>query len=471
MWVVAVLVSVAVTFLCFPPFPLGPALLVGLVPLFWALDRAPTWKAAFFRAWIYVFVGNAAICIWVAAAVRDFGHVPWVLGLAAVLAVSAFEHIAWPIAAALRHWIRGRSGGRIPLYWTPAVIVSLDAFLPKLFPDTVGNGLYSVAWLAQSADLVGTWGLTGLVAATNEAVAMHFSPAPSQEKRRHAFAAAALLVFFTGYGAARWYWVQGVKASPAATIRMGLVQPNVNTFVKVRAQTDRGRARRDVFELLWRMTESAAERAPDVIFWPETTFPTGYLPPGDPARATDVDQALLTAELETRVKRLKIPLLFGTPIHDRGHRYNGLVLLSPKGDGVESQDYRKLRLLLLGEYAPLESWFPGFWKRVRSGGTAAYEAGSEAVVFPTAKAVLGPMICLEGLDAILVRDLVLRGAQVLVNATNDAWFGAGTEPALHLQLTAFRAIELRRPLVRATNTGYSAVIDIDGTLARPEKDA
>src|SRR5208283_6159784 len=87
------------------------------------------------------------------------------------------------------------------------------------------------------------------------------------------------------------------------------------------------------------------------------------------------------------------------------------------------------------------------------------------VVVSHTRARLGVMICLEGLFARHVRELARQGAQILVNATNDSWFGHGMEQDLHLRLTAFRCIETRRPLVRVTNTGYSAVVDIDGSLS------
>jgi apolipoprotein N-acyltransferase len=108
--------------------------------------------------------------------------------------------------------------------------------------------------------------------------------------------------------------------------------------------------------------------------------------------------------------------------------------------------------------------FPWLDRLIRESGGANFIPGPGPVVFAHPRTRLGVMICLEGLFARHVRELARQGAQFLVNATNDSWFGHGIEQDLHLRLTTFRCIETRRPMVRVTNTGYSAVVDIDGSL-------
>ena len=122
-------------------------------------------------------------------------------------------------------------------------------------------------------------------------------------------------------------------------------------------------------------------------------------------------------------------------------------------------------LLELAEEVPLGDLFPSLRRLAVQAGGTHFSRGEGAKIFSGPGGLfLGPMICLEGLYARYVREIVKAGAQILFNATNDAWFGPGMEPALHLYLTTFRSIETRRPLVRSTNTGHSTVVDIDGSL-------
>lgn len=426
-------------------------MLVGLVPLFLACDAASTPRQVFLRAWIYVFVGNAAICAWVATAVSEFSKVPAWVSWPAVLFLSAFEQIAWPLFFLARFYLRRRLK-LSPIFWSPCCLVALDALWPKVFPNTMGYVFYSVPWLAQAADIFGVLGLTALVVATNEYLARVIRKdfLSAKERAYDGIAVGAFCFLLGAYGVWRQHDIAG--RSPLRTFDVAIVQPNVNTFVKIKAAQDREGMRREVFQLHQRLSESAISARPALVFWPETSFPAVY--------RWDTQDGL-ARELDEWAAALGTSLLVGAPYEIGEKRFNG-ILFYPEGEPVP-KGYAKRRLLELGESIPLSETFEFLQGLGRVLGTSRYRAGHEVVVFDWKTAKLGPMICLEGLFPLAVREIVKQGAEVLVNATNDAWFGRAQEPYLHLELTAFRSIETRRPLVRATNTGISAVIGIDGS--------
>lgn len=459
-WPAGVAFSALITFFSMPPFGCAPLMFVAVIPVFLALDTAPNWRQAAFRAWVYVTLCNIALCIWVAHTVHEFARVPWLLSYPCVLLVSVFEQFAWPVVAALRHILHRRFGIR-PLLWTPVALMVADSLWPKFFPDTLGNVLYTFPRLCQLADLFGIFGLTALLVATNEVgAALLLGSWPTRELKRHLLAVACLVLAAVGYGSWRLGRVQALMARPAGHLRVGLVQPDIGSLDKVAAEAGRGNVGAFVMERLERLTAAAVREGAELVVWPETAYPATYHGLGGDA------QPRFTAELDRFVLAGRVPLVFGGYDSDSRGEYNSLFMATPgPGGQIGVQRYHKVILLVPSEQFPLAGVFPGLARLIRANGGADFVPGPGPVVFYHPRARLGVMICLEGLFARHVRELARQGAQILVNATNDSWFGHGIEQDLHLRLTAFRCIETRRPMVRVTNTGYSAVVDIDGSLS------
>lgn len=457
-WFWGVLLSDVLTFFSFPPFPLGIVMLVGLVPLFIALEKASTWRSAFFRAWVYVFIGNSAICFWVGPTLEEFARVPSWISYPSIGLLSLLEQSAWPVMAALRFILHRRYGVR-PLLWTPVCLVVLDYAWPKFFPNSMGNVFYSIPWLSQFADVFGVGGLTGLLVLTNEIVAAWLARTWSaQELYRHSAVTAGLVVAIFSYSFWRYHAIQQAIAAPVGHLKVSLIQPNLNPIALVRQAPDKHAARYIYTVPLLELSQRALSFSPDLIFWPETSVSNTY-------GTSDARETVsVTDAINSFARQSKTPLLFGARDRDGEDLYNSLFLIEPSATGsLAVQRYYKSRLLWLGEYVPLSSTFPAIADHIRRQGGTTFTPGKGAMTFQLGKYKLGPMICLEGLYADYVRDLA-ADADILVNATNDAWFGKGMEPPLHLYLTSFRAIENRRPLIRSTTTGHSAVIDIDGKM-------
>ncbi len=144
-----------------------------------------------------------------------------------------------------------------------------------------------------------------------------------------------------------------------------------------------------------------------------------------------------------------------------GASTNALYVLTP-GRSIAGT-YSKQHLLPFGEYAP---GLGNLWHT-----TAKLVPGAKPELLTISLSdnhnlSLGPSICYEAVLPGLFTDMVRSGAELLINATDDSWLGAGNAPLQHLQGTVFRAIETRRTLVRASNSGVSAVIDASGRIAQ-----
>ncbi len=446
LWWGGVLLSVLVTFLSFPPFPLGILMLVGMTPLFLALETAKSTRQAFFRAWLYVLIGNSAICFWVAHTMHQFAGLPWILSYPCVALLSVFEQSAWPLWAGIRHWSRDKLG-KLPLFWSPCLLMFLDYLWPKFFPNTLGNAFYTIPWLSQAADLFGVVGLTGLIVLTNEALALSILKRPGW--KREALSAGIAFVSIGAYGVARLHQVR--RISPKESVKIAVVQPNINPVAAVREASDKHQARLDMLQPLLRLSREIVKEKPDLLFWPETSVSNTF-------RSQDENETLtVTQGIEAFQKETQIPLLFGARDRQQENLYNTLFLL----DGPSLQRYYKHKLLWLGESIPLVSWIPALASTLKKQGATNFSPGPGPLVFTWKGFTLRPLICLEGLYSDYVN---ASPADLIVSATNDAWFGTGQEPALHLYLTAFRAIENRTPILRSTTTGYSALIGLDGQM-------
>jgi apolipoprotein N-acyltransferase len=187
----------------------------------------------------------------------------------------------------------------------------------------------------------------------------------------------------------------------------------------------------------------------DLLIWPETAMP--FIFEADPAGS------LITAIPET----LSTHLLFGTLSRDvQGRFYNSAYVYGKKGELVGKYD--KAHLVPFGEFTPLRDYFP-FLEKI-SVATGDFFSGGGHEPISAAFGKVGLLICYEGTFPYITVDSARSGAQVFVNITNDAWFGRSSAPYQHLAFYTFRAIETDRFVLRAANTGVSAIIDPRGRV-------
>jgi apolipoprotein N-acyltransferase len=189
------------------------------------------------------------------------------------------------------------------------------------------------------------------------------------------------------------------------------------------------------------------------VIWPEAATPF-YFQSGGP----------LAEKVKGLPRQMGVHLLFGSPAYrndanGRSHLMNSAFLLTPQGEVAGRSD--KVHLVPFGEYVPLKPFLPFIEKLVV--GIGDFSAG-EVNPLELDGHKLGVLVCYEAIFPELARDYVLRGSDLLVNITNDAWFGRSSAPLQHLAMVRFRAIENRVWIARAANTGISAFISPVGRI-------
>jgi apolipoprotein N-acyltransferase len=187
--------------------------------------------------------------------------------------------------------------------------------------------------------------------------------------------------------------------------------------------------------------------------WPETAVPLFFQ-----------DKSRLTERLFELAKEGNTHLLFGSPAYKRENSnilyYNSAWHLSPAGELLGQ--YSKHHLVPFGEYVPFQEYLPFVHRLVPSAGDFSKGESIDPLLFDNISS--GVLICYEIIFPDIARHQVKNGATILINITNDAWFGYSSAPYQHLFISVFRAIENRRPLIRSANTGISAIVDPAGRV-------
>ena len=455
---------------------------VGLVPWLAALDRTESMRGALGLGILMCEAFTLAVFSWFAAAIQSYTGVSWPVAVLVLLLLAPLMQPQLITFAVARHVIRRRTAS----FWYTAVAAALvyvgtEWASPKLFEDTLGHGLYASAWMRQAADLAGAPGLTFVLLIANEcalrvAQAMlgpraasvprssgvrSEAPAPARALAP-AGCFAALVISLLAYGAVRVHQIDGSSRS-AERVTAGIVQADISHYDQLARRMGTFDAVRMILDTHFRLSDEALRRGRlDMLVWPETVYPTTFGAPKS-SEGADFDR-----EIGAFVERRGVPLVFGAYDADGGNEYNAAMFLEPTSDGkVSFEAYRKESLFPLTERVPpfLESegvrrWLPwlGTWKpgkgaqvislRLRGGRTLR----------------IAPLICYDAVDPSHAIAAVRRGAEMIVTLSNDSWFASGEGPRLHLVVSAFRSIETRRPQLRATNTGISAVITATGEL-------
>lgn len=448
-----------------PDVDLWPLAYVGLVPLLWVVDRAPTVRRAALWGWVSGLVANAGGFWWITELIERHAHLPWILGVLALLLLAAYQGVVFALFAAAVRGIRDVSAQRLdrPLpmvLLAPLALVSFELLVPFIFPWYLAVVQAWVPPVIQIAELTGPLGVSAVIAAVNGGL-YDLATAPGRRRRLVcAGAALALLAAVLGYGWLRMAEIDA-RRQAAPGLRVGLVQGNIPME---RGHRDAQATLRDLQEV----SAVLEARGAELLVWPESAHPYA-LPRGARADAP--------APSPYRIRRgFRAPLVLGAvtvPADRSADRaadraappHNSALLLD--ADGRFTALYDKIYLLVFGEYIPGLETFP-FLRDLLPDAAGHFARGQAITTFPLElhgrTYRLGPMICYEDILPGFGRDLAAHHPHLLVNLTNDAWFGDSAEPWQHLALSVFRAVEARADLVRAVNTGVTAFVDATGRV-------
>lgn len=247
-------------------------------------------------------------------------------------------------------------------------------------------------------------------------------------------------------------WLKARLPAPDAELNALLVQASTPNSEKMAAELGEGYSEEIIRRIMVLTDKGIADnqgKKIDFTMWPETAFPSLL---GQRFKDQDFPR-LLSQFLRDR----QLPLVTGAFGLDEKSKLitNSLFLLDGQGEIIPPY-YSKTILLAFGEYIPFADTFPIIRKFVPQIGQYARGPGP-TVLFQWNGFKMGPQICYESLFPSFVRALSNLGAQFIVNATNDSWYGTWQEPYQHMYMTLARGVEFRRPVLRATNTGISTV--------------
>jgi apolipoprotein N-acyltransferase len=429
---------------------------VALVPLLVALHGASGWRAARL-GYVTGAVSALGLLYWTSLVVIQYGGLPLAAGIAIMVALC--------LAVALFPLLFGWGVGRLvatfgtagllgaPFVWVATELLRVHTFFE--FPwCLLGYSQHTFLPVIQIASVTAVYGVSFVLAAFSSLLA--YAVLETRPPRRRAAVAAAVLVAGVTWGGGAWAMSRPIPET--GRIVVGLVQGGVrqeDKWVPENAEDNVGRH--------LRLTAEAAGRGARLVVWPESAVPFLY----------DRDAALATL-LQDTVRAHRIHLFFGNDDLETsapgGRRiYVGAKLLSP--GGRVTARYRKMHLVPFGEYVPLQRLFTfgGRFAAKLVQEVSDFSPGSEAVTGEVDGHRIGGYICYEAIFPGLVRRFAAGGAELLVNVTNDAWYGTTSAPYQHLAMAAFRAVENRRYMVRAANTGITAVVDPWGRVLEPTR--
>jgi apolipoprotein N-acyltransferase len=386
-------------------------------------------------------------------------HWFWYIAPVGVALAPLIRLFFWPILAALARKIGGPPFLTIPALWV--LLEYAGVFIPIFgFPlNLIGYSQVEMRAFVQIADLGGVFFVDFVMMMFASLVAEKFVRLePSRAWRAGAIGFAAALALSIVYGTARLATLE-IRDGPKILV----VQPNIPQALKelVQQQKASPEERRSRFESIFRdhmrvTREGLKAFGPvDLVIWPEAAIPNAiFFDPAGLMLPNVARERLLSAAREFRPA-----FLTGANAAEDRRFFNSVLLME---GGKAAGRYDKVRLVAFGEYAPgIFRWFVEYFSELQFEDATA---GTDFVVWTVKDARIAPAICFEGLFPDISRRLAGKGAQAIVNISNDGWFKSSGQLDQSLAIARFRSIETRVGFVRATNTGISAIIDPAGRV-------
>jgi len=430
----------------------------ALVPLLVAL-RTLSLKNGFYLGLCTGLTHYLTLLYWLAHTMSTYGHLPFYVSVPILLILSAY--LALYVAMFSMGLTLFYQRPLVLLFMIPSVWVSLEyirSFLFTGFPwELLGYTQFNVLHLIQISDIFGVYGVSFCIALSNAAIFLGYLYLSGKDRLKNevkAKLASGSTVIFVLIFCMVWFYgkwrIESIQKliSDSPSVRVAIVQGNIDQAKKWDPAFQIASTKKYI-----NLSLLAKKHKPDLVVWPETATPFYFL-----------RNARLSEMVKKGIHDTGTDFLIGSPSFNFGTNsveyYNSAYLIGPGGNVYGKYD--KTHLVPFGEYIPFKKWLPFLGKMVESVGD--FNPGEKGHTIKWGDYRLGVQICYEIIFPDLSRDMIKNHASLLVNITNDAWYGRSSAPNQHFSMTIFRAVENRRSIIRSANTGISGFIDPSGRV-------
>ena len=450
--------------LSYAPFDLFFLAWIALLPLFIFLYKASDYKTAFKGGLIFGFFYFLGNIYWIYHSLYYYGSVPLFLSYATVFLLSLYLAL-YPVLFSLIYKNLLKNNLPTSLY-APFIWVSLEVLRTYLltgFPwALLGYSQYKFLIITQIADITGIYGLSYLIVLFNcfifdfwifKKKKILYPLLPYYSIIISTILVIIIFILCIVYGLNKLDFYEKNNKFRVAVIQGSIPQNEKWDFDKVN----------EIINIYKNLTIKANEYNPQLVVWPETAVPFIFTLSAFPREHYFPFEKnnYLSEDLIKFVKEQNIYLLFGSIMEREKGKYTNSAVLIDK-NGIVSYYYDKIHLVPFGEYVPLRKIL--FFIEKLTVGIGDYQPGSSYNVAITPFGKFATLICYEIIFPGQVRKFYNKGGNFIVNITNDGWFGKTSGPYQHFSMAVFRAIENRKPLIRAANSGISGFIDSSGRI-------
>ncbi|MCD4742263.1 MAG: apolipoprotein N-acyltransferase [Desulfobacteraceae bacterium] len=440
-----------VSALAFPGVNFYALAFIGLVPLLVNIEKLNK-KERFFAGLLAGFVHYLTLIHWFLTTMHTYGNLNIMIAISALILMCLYFALYFAFFSLIIGSFKYNS--LFMPFFAASLWVALEYLRTYLFTGfpwcITGYSQYLNNNFIQIADITGVYGISFFILLINAFAALIVINFKKNNKKVLVSGFYILIVFIAvfSYGISRNNKIDTYTASADYT-KIAVVQGNIRQDIK----WDAGYVSNTLNKYSV-LSEKVSQENPDLIVWPETALPFYY---GFSKKLSD--------KVDVCVRKAKTSFLIGSPAFKREDTklkyYNRAYMLNKFS--VETGKYDKIHLVPFGEYVPLGDYLSFLGKlTAQAGDFTAGEDDTQPLDFGAGDA--GILICFEIIFPTLSRNFVKKGADILLTITNDAWFGRSSAAEQHFSMAVFRAIENRRSLARAANTGISGFVSPNGKI-------
>lgn len=432
-----------------PPVSLYPIAYISLVPLFHSLKRSDI-RHNFIMGFFAGITAHLGQIYWIVIAMNRYGGLDIYTSITVMLLLVLYLAVYVGMFTASSFFLNDKLS--VPFFVSaPFIWVLLEYVRGVLFTgfpwSFLAHSQHGFLTLIQAASITGTYFLSFLIVAANCILYGLFTVFCRRRTNGHKHKAGFIvytIIIIAFFVASCVYGHMRLKTPYEGNLKAVIVQGNIKQDVKWDESFKIGTMNK------YLMKTSESGRGADIVVWPETAMPFVF-----------DDEKHINVFIREAPVVLQTSLLFGTVSRDRLGKYRNSAYFIDS-NGSQAGVYSKVHLVPFGEYTPLVAYLPFLLKFTAAGGDFAPGESHSPIDTPLGK--IGMLICYEGTFPKITVETVKKGAEVLVNLTNDAWYDRTSAPYQHLVFYIFRAIEADRYVLRAANTGISTIIDPRGRI-------